>query len=141
MYSRAGQIDASLGAGMYVRSPVRFDIQVAGEYFWHNNVSIGVAIDTLIRDEALFIFRPFARYHFDIDSLPNLVPFIGGGIGAGIDTNSNGVMDILLPNVGFKYAVSETIRLGTEMGLHILTDFDNSRVDFQILFAVISFRF
>jgi len=141
LYSREGSIDLTLGTGLLVRSPVKFDMQLAGEWFMHNNVSFGLSMDFYIRNATAFSFRPFGRYHFDISSLPKLVPYIGAGIGAGIDTNGSGFMDIMVPNFGFKYALTRRIHLGSDFGLHLFTDFDSSRVDFHILFVVLSFRF
>lgn len=141
LYSRQGRFDIGAGGGMTLNSPVRFDLQLSGEYFYTNNLGFGVAFDALIRSPHVFIFKPFARYHFDINRYPKFVPYIGGGLGAGADSNGNGVMDILLPNFGFKYALARRIHVGSDLGLHIFTDFDSSRVDFHILFATINFRF
>ena len=141
LYSRKGAVDLSLGMGMLVRSPVKFDLQVSGEYFWLNNFSLGFSIDSYLRGPNAFSFRPFGRYHFDISQLPKFVPYVGVGLGGGIDTNSNGFMDILVPNFGFKYAVTRNFQLGSDFGLHIFTDFDSSRVDFHILFLTIGYRF
>lgn len=141
LYSRQGKVDVGLGAGMTFNSPVRFALELYGEYFYTNNIAFGAALDTLIRSPHIFIFRPFARYHFDISRYPKLVPYVGGGLGAGADTNGNGIMDIMLPNFGFKYAIANRIYLGSDLGLHILTDFDDTRLDFQVLFVVLSYRF
>ena len=141
LYSRKGATDLTLGLGMLVRSPVRFDLQVAGEYFLQNNVSLGLSFDSYLRGPNAFSFRPFARYHFDISQLPKFVPYVGVGLGGGVDTHSNGFMDILVPNFGFKYALTRNFQLGSDFGLHIFTDFDSSRVDFHILFLTIGYRF
>ncbi len=141
LYSRRGQFDLGVGAGLMVRSPVRFDLQFLGEYFYTNNFALGFALDILLRSPHTFLLKPFARYHFDIHRYPKFVPYVGGGLGGGIDTNSNGVVDIMVPNFGFKYAITNQIHVGSDFGLHILTDFDNSRIDFHILFATLAFRF
>jgi len=136
-----GKFDLGVGTGLMLRSPVRFDLQLLGEYFYTNNFSFGFAFDALLRSPHTFIFKPFARYHFDISRYPKFVPYLGGGIGAGMDTNSNGVMDIAVPNFGFKYAITSRVQIGSDLGLHLLTDFGDSRLDFHILFATLAFRF
>lgn len=141
LYTRQGSIDLGMGAGITANPPVKFDVQFAGEYFWRNNISFGAAFDVLIRSPHLFLITPFARYHFDIADLPKLVPYVGGGVGAGANTNGNGVMNVLVPNFGFKYSLTRHIKLGTDLGFHILTNFDNTQVDFHVLFAVVTFRF
>jgi hypothetical protein len=114
---------------------------VFGEYFYTNNISFGAAFDTWIRSPHVFLFRPFARYHFDISRYPKFVPYVGGGIGGGADSNGNGVLDVAVPNFGFKYALTNKFHIGSDLALHILTDFGDTNVDFHILFITASFRF
>ena len=141
LYSRQGAIDLNLGLGMLVRGP-RFDMQISGEWYWRNNISWGLSFDTYIGSGGTaFSFRPFGRYHFDISSMPKLVPYIGAGVGGGITTGGAGFMDVVVPNFGFKYALSPRVHLGSDMGLHIITNFTSSRVDFHIQFITISYRF
>ena len=54
LYSRQGKFDIGIGAGINVRSPIHFDLQLAGEYFFTNNFAFGAAFDALIRSPACF---------------------------------------------------------------------------------------
>lgn len=141
LYSRRGAVDMGVGMGITTNPPVQFDLQVSGEYYWSNNVSFGLDVDLFFRGATLFVFQPFGRYHFDISEMPKLVPYVGGGLGMGVNTNGNGVMDVMIPNFGYKYELTPRVNVGSDFGLHWLTNFDNSRLDFHILFAVLNFRF
>lgn len=139
---RQGKIQAGLGVGVALNPPVRFDIQLNGEYFLWEHISLGLNFDTLLRGPATFLFVPFARYHFDLDFAPGWVPYVGAGVGGGINTNGAGVLDIMVPDLGFKYEVLENrLFVGPDLSLHVLTNFDNTTWDFRFLFAVASFRF
>jgi hypothetical protein len=140
LYSRAGAIEAAMGLGFTFNTPIKFDLKFDGEYFWHNNISLGVDLDILIRSSTTFIVRPFGRYHFDIARYPRFVPYVGGGLGAGGNTAGGGIMDIMIPNFGFKYALTKNWYVGPDMGFHILTNFDNTTPDFHLL-GIISYRF
>lgn len=140
--SREGKIQAGAGFGLGVHPLVRFDLQLNGEYFLYEDISIGMNVDFLFRGGTAFGFTPFARYHFDIASLPELVPYVGGGLGAFITTNGNGTMDIMIPDFGFKYElISERLFIGPDLSFHVVTNFDNTSWDFRFLFAVASYRF
>jgi len=140
LYSREKKIDVNLGAGFTFNTPVHFAIEASGEYYWTNNISFGLAIDGWIRDPHAFLFRPFARYHVDLNRYPKWVPYVGAGFGFGV-SSGDGFMDIVLPNVGLKYAITDNIYVGSDLSLHILTDFDATDVDVQFLIATVTFRF
>lgn len=139
---REGRIQAGLGAGLALHPPVRFDLQLNGEYFLYENISVGLNIDLLFRGPTTFIFEPFARYNFDLDFAPKWVPYAGAGIGGGVNTNGGGVLDIMIPDFGFKYElIDDRLFLGPDLSFHVLTNFSNTTWDFRFLFAVASWRF
>lgn len=140
--AREGEFQLGGGFGLAFHDPVRFDIQLSGDYFFWENVSIGMNLDFLIRDGVVFVFQPFGRYHFDIPSAPKWVPYVGGGVGVAVSDNGDGAMDIMVPNFGFKYEIiDDNLFLGTDMSFHILTDFDNSSWDFRWLIVHAVWRF
>jgi hypothetical protein len=140
--SRQGHFQLGGGFGLAFNDPVRFDVQIGGDYFFWEDVSIGMNIDFLIRDGVTFVFMPYGRYHIDIDGAPEWVPYVGGGVGPAVSDNGDGALDIMIPNFGFKYEIiAERLFLGTDMSFHILTDFDNSDWDFRWLVAHALVRF
>ena len=139
--SRKGNLDLSLGAGITYNTPARPLIEIEFDYFAWHHVSVGLAFDTYIRSESIFVLRPMLRYHFDVPSLPEFVPYIGGGIGGGVDTRGKLTADILVPNLGFKYKLTDTFYLGSDVGFHVLTNFSTYKVDFHFLFLVMHFVF
>ncbi len=139
--SREGKFQLGAGAGLAV-NPVAFDLNLNGEYFAWENISLGMNLDVLIRSSAAFAFIPFARYHFDIDRAPEWVPYVGLGVGGIVATNGDGALDIMVPNVGVRYeAISDRLFLGTDMSGHVVTDFDNTKFDFRWLIITASYRF
>ena len=140
--SREGKIQAGAGFGLALHSPIRFDLQLNGEYFLYEDISVGLNVDLLFRGSTNFGFTPFARYHFDIASLPELVPYVGGGLGVFVNTNGNGAMDIMIPDFGFKYElIADRLFIGPDLSFHVVTNFSNTTWDFRFLFAVASYRF
>lgn len=140
--SRQGAFDLGIGAGVAFHSPIRFDLQLNGEYFFWDHVSIGMDLDFLLRGPTTFIFQPFALYHFDIPSAPRWVPYAGGGLGLGVNTNGNGFMDLMIPKFGIRYEIMEEhLFLGTDMSFHVITNFDDATWDFRWLIATLNYRF
>jgi hypothetical protein len=140
--AREGKFQAGAGAGLAFNDPIRFDLQLESEYFFWENVGVGLNLDFLLNGSTTFVFIPYARYHFDISSAPEWVPYVGGGIGGAVNTNGNGALDIMVPNFGVQYeVVDEHLFLGTDLSLHLLTNFDNSDWDFRWLFITANWRF
>jgi hypothetical protein len=140
--NRQGKFDLGMGAGLAFHSPIRFDLQFNGEYFFWDHVSIGMDLDFLLRGPTTFVFQPFALYHFDIPSAPRWVPYVGGGLGLGVNTNGNGFMDIMIPKFGIRYEIiDEHLFIGTDMSLHVITNFDSTTWDFRWLIATLNYRF
>jgi hypothetical protein len=138
---RQGKFQLGTGAGLAV-NPVAFDLNLNGEYFAWENISLGMNLDVLIRSSAAFAFIPFARYHFDIDRAPEWVPYVGLGVGGIVSTSGNGALDIMVPDVGVRYeAISDRLFLGTDMSGHVVTDFDSTKFDFRWLIITASYRF
>lgn len=132
--SRQGAIEAGLGVGFTVNPVVRFDMEISGEYYWRNNISFGLDFDIFLRKGTIFTLVPFARYHFDIDRWPTIVPYVGAGVGGGASTNGAGVFDVMIPNFGFKWeAIPGRLFIGPDLEFHILTNFDNTDLDFHTL--------
>ena len=139
---REGRIQAGGGVGLGARPPVRFDLNFNGEYFLTQTLSLGLNLDMLLRGPNNFVFMPFARYNFDLSFAPEWVPYVGGGIGVGIDTNGSGTLDIMIPEFGFKYElIEDKFFVGPDLSLHTLTNFDNTTWDFRFLIATVDFRF
>jgi len=140
--SRQGHFQLGGGLGLAFHDPVRFDIQIGGDYFFWEDISIGMNIDFLVRNGTTFVFMPNARYHFNIDRAPRWVPYVGGGIGPSVTSNGNGALDIMVPDFGFNYElISDRLFLGTDMSVHIVTNFDNTTWDFRWLIAHLVYRF
>ncbi len=140
--NRDGKIQAGGGVGVALNPPIRFDLNLNGEYFLTQKISLGLNFDVLLRGPTTFVFVPFARYHFDLDFAPGWVPYAGGGIGGGVDTNGAGFLDVMVPEFGFKYELLDNkLFVGSDLSFHILTNFDNTTWDFRFLIATASFRF
>lgn len=134
LYSRQGSIEAGLGAGLTVNPPIRFDLELSGEYYWRDWLSFGLDIDFLIRGPTTFSFIPYALYYFDIDPWPRFAPYVGGGIGGGVNTNGNGFLDVMVPAFGFKWElIAGRLFIGPDLEFHIQTNFDNTEPDFHIV--------
>jgi hypothetical protein len=140
--SREGKFQLGGGAGLALNPPVRFDLNIGGEYFFWENIGIGLNIDIFFRGPTAFVFIPFARYHFDIRSAPEWVPYVGGGVGGGVNTDGAGALDVMIPNFGVQYEVlDDKLFLGTDMSVHVVTNFDNTDWDFRWLFITAHYRF
>lgn len=140
--SRQGSFQLGGGAGLALNPPVRFELELDGEYFFWEHLGLGMNIDIFFRGPTAFLFQPFARYHFDIDSAPEWVPYVGGGIGVAVNTNGSGALDLMLPDFGVQYEVIENrLFLGTDMSVHVVTNFDNTDWDFRWLFITANYRF
>jgi len=145
--SHKGDILAGLGGGILLNPPVRFDLNMIGEYYLLDEVSLGLQMDIGLRGPTTFNFLGFGRYHFDLASLFDSHQltrwdlFAGGGLGGAVNTNGNGNMDIMIPEFGIRYELTEWLTLGPDFSFHILTNFDNATWDFRILFVQAEYRF
>jgi len=140
--SREGSWQAGGGFGLAFHSPVRFDLNLNGEYFLTHHVSLGMNLDFLFRGPTTFVFQPFARYNIDLAFAPDWVPFVGGGVGVGVNTNGNGFLDLMIPDFGFRYEVIDNkLFIGPDLSFHVVTNFSNTTWDFRMLFAQAEYRF
>ncbi len=140
--SRDGAIQAGGGFGLAVRPPVRFNLQLEGEYFVLEDLSVGLNVDFLFRGGTSIGFTGFGRYHIDIPSAPRWVPYVGGGVGGFVNTNGGGFFDLMIPEFGFRYElISERLFLGPDLSFHIVSGTGGTTWDFRVLFATASFRF
>ncbi|OGQ05956.1 MAG: hypothetical protein A3F82_05485 [Deltaproteobacteria bacterium RIFCSPLOWO2_12_FULL_44_12] len=137
--TRDGEFLLSAGAGMGWRSPVRFDLDFTGEYFWNDRISFGLNADTLLRGPASFSFVPFARYHFDLKKWPKFTPYAGAGMGALVNSRGQGWFDLMLPELGFFYELTPRIYIGPNVSLHVLAG-SSSTWDFQTI-GQVAYRF
>lgn len=138
---RKGHFDLNLGGGITYNSPVRLDVQLLGEYYVTNHVSVGLAFDTYIHTNPILIWRPTIRYNFNIESLPRFTPYVGGGVGAGIHTDEGFTWDIMVPDLGLKYSLSKHWLIGSDIGGHLFKDPSGYRLDLHFLFVVVTGRF
>ncbi len=140
--SRQGEFQLGGGVGLGFNDPIHFDLQIAGDYFFWENVSIGMNIDFLIRNGVVFVFQPFGRYHFDIPQAPEWVPYVGGGVGVAVTDNGDAALDLMIPGFGFKYElIDDNLFLGTDMSFHVITDFNDTTWDFRWLIVHAVWRF
>ena len=138
---RTGTIQSGLGVGLVFHDPA-FDFRLEGEYFVTHNISAGLNLDIITHDSTTFGFDFVGRYHLDFDNLPRLVPYVGAGLGAVINTVGSGGMDILIPAIGAKYEViAGRLFLGPELGVHIVTDFSDTTWDVSLMIVQAIYRF
>ncbi|MDO8527603.1 MAG: hypothetical protein Q7T03_07950 [Deltaproteobacteria bacterium] len=117
--TRDKEIQFYTGAGAGLRTPVRFDFDMAGEYFLNDRWSIGLDLDVFVRGKTSFDAIPFGRYHFDLPKWPRFLPYIGGGMGA-LANSSNVWLDVMLPEGGFLYELNPHLYIGPNVSFHIL---------------------
>jgi len=139
--SRQGHFNFSIGGGITYNIPVRAATQVSGEYYFWENISLGLSFTTWIHHKAFFIFRGFGRYHFDIASLPKFTPYIGLGVGGGFDNQRKRILDLMLPNLGYQYKFSPHFSIGSEVNFHLVKDTTPMRLELEALFVVLHLRF
>ena len=118
--SREGMIQASVGPGLGMHTPARFDFDVAGEYFFSDEISFGLDFDALIRGGSTLSFVPFARYHFDILNSPLFLPYVGAGAGFMVGTSGGAAFDLMAPDLGFEYELTPRLFVGPDASFHLL---------------------
>ena len=139
--SRKGTFETSLGGGLALKPPTRFDLQAGAQYYLMDELSVGVDTDILFRGRTAYDFTGIARYHVDINEIPELVPYFGTGAGASVNSNGNGLMDIVLPDFGLDYELADNLLVGFDASAHLLTNFDSNTWDFRILPVRLTYRF
>ncbi len=137
--TRDGEIQVVVGNGAGLRSPVRYDLDGAVEYFLNDKISFGLDFDVFLRSPVSYDFLGFARYHFEIPRWPKYSPYVGGGVGALINTRGQGWFDLMLPELGFLYEFTPHFYLGPNMSVHLLSG-TNDTWDVQVL-AQAAWRF
>jgi len=141
LLQRRGHFDINLGGGITYNSPVRADVQLSGEYFVHDNVSVGLFFDAYLHTDEMYSGTVIARYHFDVKSLPAFTPYVGAGVGGGSRPSQGLLINVVLPNLGFKYAITPRFFFGADIGGHLFRDPSGTTLDIHFLFAVLSVRF
>ncbi|OGQ46428.1 MAG: hypothetical protein A3H42_00110 [Deltaproteobacteria bacterium RIFCSPLOWO2_02_FULL_46_8] len=137
--TRDGTFQFTAGAGGGWNAPVRFDLDINGEYYWNDNISVGLDFDTFLGTINSFDFIPFARYHFDLKRWPRFSPYVGTGMGVLFNTNSQSWFDFMLPELGFFYELTPHFYIGPNASMHVLAG-STSTWDFQTV-GQISYRF
>ncbi len=118
--SREGTIQAAVGPGLAMHTPVRFDFDISGEYFFDDSISFGLDVDAFIRGGTVLGFVPFARYHFDLLNNPLFLPYVGGGAGFIVGTSGGAAFDLMAPDLGFEYELTPNLFVGPDVSFHLL---------------------
>lgn len=137
--TRDGEFQAIVGGGLGLHTPVRFDLDMAGEYFWNDTYSLGLDFDIFVRGSTAFDVIPFARYHFDLKKWPRFSPYVGAGAGVLTNTAGGGWFDLMLPEAGFLYEFNPHFSFGPNVSLHTLAG-STTTWDLQLL-AQAAYRF
>lgn len=137
--TRDGVIQAGVGVGAGLNPPMRFDLDISGEYFWDDTFSFGVDFDIFVRGRTSYNLIGFGRYHFQLLQAPRLLPYVGGGLGSLINTAGNGWFDLMLPELGFLFELTPHLFVGPNTSFHFLAG-SNTSWDIQALGQII-YRF
>jgi len=139
--SRWRMTAAGPGLGFTV-NPARFDFVLGGEYFYRSDLSLGFDIHLIpFTGGMAFDMMPQGRYYIPVDGLPKVDVFVGAGFGALIDSNGNGGVDFMIPSFGYDYELTRDLTVGSDFGLHIVTDFSDTNPIFHLLLARVKYRF
>lgn len=139
--SRQGYFESALGSGLAMNPPVRYDLELSSQFFLTDAVSVGLAGDVYFRGPTRYGFTGFSRYHIDVPALPDLIPYIGAGVGGSVDTDGRGLLDVMLPELGVDYDLDEYLLVGFDLSSHLLSNFDTSDWDLRILLVKLTYRF
>lgn len=144
-----GSVGVGAGGGIYI-TPFKGDIQVHGDYFVTDRVSLGMNFEVIVPG-ANFSVVPFARYHFNLKSLPRFSPYVGMGVGFasfsqedsfGLGSERTSLLDIMAVDLGFKYQViPDRLFLGSDVSFHIVTDFNDHGRELRFLPVIATIRF
>lgn len=118
--TRNGEFQVSTGGGIGAKTPVRFDLDIAGEYFWNDKWSLGLDFDVFLRGSTSFDVIPFGRYHFDLPRFTRFSPYVGAGLGVLVSTSGRGWIDLMLPETGFLWEFTPNFYFGPNVSLHTL---------------------
>lgn len=137
--TRDKEIQVSLGVGAGLNPPARFDLDIAGEYFFNDTFSAGLDFDLFVRGGVAYNFLGFGRYHFELLDHPRFLPYIGGGLGVLVNSNGRGFFDLMAPELGFLFELTPHLYLGPNISFHILAG-KNTTWDLQTV-AQMAYRF
>lgn len=137
--TKDGVIQAGVGVGAGFNPPVRFDVDLSGEYFWNDTFSLGVDFDIFVRGNTGFNVLGFGRYHFELSQFQNFSPYVGGGAGVLANTAGRGWFDLMLPELGFLYELTPHLFVGPNTSFHLLAG-SNTTWDLQLLGQIV-YRF
>ncbi len=132
-------IQAGVGVGAGFNPPVRFDIDLSGEYFLNDTYSIGADFDIFVRGRTAYNFLGFGRYHFELSDFEKFEPYVGAGVGGLVNSAGRGWFDLMLPELGFLYELSPHLLVGPNTSFHILAG-SGTTWDWQLLGQII-YRF
>lgn len=137
--TRNKEIQFSAGAGAAF-NPVRFDLDLAGQYFLNDIHSLGLDIDILAgTGPTTYNFIVFGRHHFELAQHQKFMPYVGAGLGVRADTRGRGWFDLMLPQAGFLYELTPHFYFGPDASLHILGG-STGTWDFQLV-GQLAYRF
>lgn len=135
---RSFQVATGIGAGW--NPPVRFDLDLAGEYFINDRFSAGLDVDIFVRGATSYNFLGFGRYNFYLQKFPRFAPYIGGGVGVLANSNGRGWFDIMAPEAGFLWELTPHLYLGPNVSIHLLAGPSSTTWDLQTV-GQIAYRF
>ena len=130
--TRDGEVLFYLGNGVAAREPVRYDVDVAAEYYFNDRFSLGLDFDAFLRSPFSYDVIGFARYHFEMSKWPRYSPYVGGGMGVLANTRGQGWFDLMLPELGFLYEFTPHFYIGPNVSTHLLSG-STDTWDVQIL--------
>ena len=137
--TRDGEIQAGIGVGAGFNPPVRFDLNLNGEYFLNDTYSLGAHFNIFVRGSTAYNFVGFGRYHFELSDFEKFAPYVGAGLGALINTAGNGWFDLMLPELGFLYELTPHLYVGPNASFHLLAG-SSTTWDLQALGQIV-YRF
>lgn len=128
--TRDRSFQAALGVGAAWNPPVRFDLDLNGEYFLDDTFSAGVDFDIFVRGVTSYDLLAFGRYNFQLLRYRKFSPYVGLGVGALFNSNGQGWFDLMAPELGFLWELTPHLYLGPNVGFHTLIG-SNTTWDFQ----------
>lgn len=118
--TRNKEIQFRVGAGAGLNPPARFDLDLAGEYFFNDAYSAGLDVDIFVGGFTSYNFIGFGRHHFELAKYQKFMPYLGAGMGVLANTRGQGWFDLMLPELGFLYELTPHLYFGPNTSLHIL---------------------
>lgn len=137
--TRDGEFQISVGIGAAWNPPARFDLDIAGEYFFNDTFSGGLDFDILVNGRTFYNFIGFGRYNFEYKKFRRFSPYVGGGVGGLVSSNGRGWFDLMLPEAGLRWELTPHLLVGPNLSFHILAG-SNTTWDLQTV-GQLTYRF